>query len=65
MTPPFVDEIIERLEDVGFVVKVVYPYVIVSLKSRTISAMEVAEALDIEPALVTYNMHGDVRITCD
>ena len=65
MTLPFVDEIVDALEDVGFVVKVVYPYVIVSLTSRPISAMEVAEALDIEPALVTYNMHGDVRITCD
>lgn len=62
---PMVDEIVERLEDVGFVVKVLYPYVIVSLKSRPISAMEVAEALDIDPSFVTYNMHGDVRITCD
>ena len=64
-TLPLVDEIVAALEDVGFVVKVVYPYVLVSLTSRPISAMEVAEALDIEPALVTYNMHGDVRITCD
>ena len=64
-TLPLVDEIVDALEDVGFVVNVVYPYVIVSLSSRPISAMEVAEALDIEPALVTYNMHGYVRITCD
>ncbi len=38
---------------------------VVSLKSRPISAMEVAEALYIDPTFVTYNMHGDVRITCD
>ena len=65
MNYPLVDETVDALEDVGFVVNVVYPYVIVSLTSRPISAMEVAEALDIEPTLVTYNMHGDVRITCD
>jgi len=64
-TLPMVDEIVDALEDVGFVVNVVYPYVIVSLSSRPISAMEVAEALDIDPAFVTHNMHGDVRITCD
>ena len=62
---PQVDQVVDALEDVGFVVRVVYPYVIVSLQSRPISAMEVAEALDIEPEFVTYNMHGDVRITCD
>ncbi len=62
---PFVEEIVDALEDVGFQVHVVYPYVIVSLKSRPISAMEVAEAIDIDPEFVTYNMHGDVRITCD
>ncbi len=60
-----ISDVVDRLEDVGFVVNVVYPYVLVSLTSRPISAMEVAEALDIEPAFVTYNMHGDVRITCD
>ncbi len=62
---PSVDQVVDALEDVGFVVKVVYPYVLVSLKSRPISAMEVAEALYIDPTFVTYNMHGDVRITCD
>lgn len=62
---PSVEQVVDALEDVGFVVNVVYPYVIVSLDNRSISPMEVADALDIEPALVTYNMHGDVRITCD
>ena len=65
MTLPFVDEIVDQLEDVGFVVEVLYPYVIVSLKSRKISPMEVAMALDIDPELCCYNVNGNIRIRCD
>lgn len=65
MQLPLVDEIVDSLEDVGFVVTVQYPYVIVSLQNRPISPMEVAEALDIEPALCCYSVSGDIRITCD
>jgi len=62
---PFVDELVDALEDVGFVVEVQYPYVIVSLKSRNISPREVAQALDIDPALCCYNLNGNIRITCE
>lgn len=62
---PSVDQVVDALEDVGFEVRVMYPYVIVSLKNRAISRMEVTEALDIDPEFVTYNKYGNVRITCD
>ena len=63
---PFVDEIVDALEDVGFVVRVMYPYVIVeNFKNRQITSMEVAEALDIDPAFCVRSVSGDVRITCD
>lgn len=65
MTFPFVDEIVDQLEDVGFVVEVMFPYVIVSLKNRKISPMEVATALDIDPELCCYNVNGNIRILCD
>jgi hypothetical protein len=65
MTLPFVDEIVDQLEDVGFEVEVMYPYVIVSLKNRKIDPMDVAVALDIDPALCVRNLNGNIRITCD
>lgn len=65
MTLPFVDEIVDALEDVGFVVTVQYPYVIVSLKNRKLDPMDVAMALDIEPEFCTRSVSGDIRIRCD
>lgn len=65
MTLPFVDEIVDQLEDVGFEVEIMYPYVIVSLKNRKIDPMEVATALDIDPTLCVRNLNGNIRITCD
>ncbi len=65
MTLPFVDEIVDQLEDVGFVVDVMYPYVIVSLTSRNLDPMEIAMALDIEPEFCVRNLNGSIRITCD
>ena len=62
---PFVDELVDALEDVGFIAQVQYPYVIVSLKNRSITPSEVALALDIDPALCCYNINGNIRITCD
>lgn len=63
---PQVDEIVERLEDVGFEVRIMFPYVIVmNLKNRQFTSMEVAMALDIEPEFVTRSVSGDIRITCD
>lgn len=62
---PFVDEVVDSLTDVGFVVEVQYPYVIVSLRTRKISPREVAWALDIDPALCCYNVNGNIRIHCD
>jgi len=61
----FVDEIVDQLEDVGFEVEVVYPYVIVSLKNRPITPIEVAIALDIDTAYCVYNLNGSIRILCD
>jgi len=58
-------EIVDALEDVGFVATPLFPYVIVSLKNRSITPMEVAEALDIDPALVTRSVDGSIRILCD
>jgi len=60
-----VDELVDALEDVGFQVGVQYPYVIVSLKNRTITPSEVAFALDIDPSLCCYNLNGNIRITCN
>ena len=65
MQLPFVDEIVDQLEDVGFVVDVMYPYVIVSLTSRNLDPMEVALALDIEPEFCVRNLEGNIRIHCD
>ncbi len=65
MTLPFVDEIVDQLEDVGFVVDVMYPYVIVSLDNRNLDPMEVALALDIEPEFCVRNLEGNIRILCD
>ncbi len=63
---PFVDEIVDALEDVGFMVKVLYPYVIVmNFKNRQINAMEVVEVLDIEPEFCVRSVSGDIRIRCD
>lgn len=63
---PSVDEIVDALEDVGFEVRVLYPYVIVkNLKNRQLTSMEVAMVLDIEPEFVTRSVSGDIRITCD
>lgn len=62
---PFIDELVDALEDVGFLVTVEYPYVIVSLKNRSITPTEVARSLDIDPALCCYNVNGNIRITCD
>lgn len=61
----FVDEIVDALEDVGFEVTVQFPYVIVSLTNRKLDPMDVVMALDIEPALVTRNLNGNIRILCD
>jgi len=65
MTLPFVDEIIDQLEDVGFVVTIQYPYVIVSLTNHKLDPMDVAMALDIDPALCVRSISGDIRIRCD
>ena len=66
MTLPFVDEIVDALEDVGFMVKVMYPYVIVlNFKNRQITAREVSWALDIDQELCVRSVSGDIRIRCD
>ena len=62
---PSVEEIVDQLEDVGFNVEIMYPYVIVSLTNRSISPMEVAAALDIDPEFVARSVSGDIRIHCD
>ncbi len=63
---PFVDEIVDALEDVGFMVKVMYPYVIVlNFKNRQITAREVSWALDIDQELCARSVSGDIRIRCD
>ncbi len=62
---PFVDEIVDQLEDVGFVVDVMYPHVIVRLTSRNLDPMEIALALDIEPEVCVRNLNGSIRILCD
>lgn len=62
---PLVDELVDALEDVGFKVDVLYPYVIVSLYNRPIAPHEVAWALDIDPALCVRNLNGGIRITCE
>lgn len=65
MNYPYVDEIVDQLEDVGFAVTVQYPYVIVSLTNRKLDPMDVAMALDIDLALCVRSISGDIRITCD
>lgn len=65
MNYPYVDKIVDQLEDVGFAVTVQYPYVIVSLTNRKLDPMDVAIALDIDPVLCVRSISGDIRITCD
>ncbi len=62
---PMVDEIVDALEDVGFVVNVLYPYVIVSLDNHPVSSMDVAMALDIDQEFCTRSVDGSIRIRCD
>lgn len=51
------------LVNAGFIVDFFYPYIIVSLKNRPISTIEVALILGVEPASLLIS-NGTVLVTC-
>lgn len=51
------------LVDAGFIVDFFYPYIIVSLKNRPISVIEVALVLGVEPASLLIS-NGTILVEC-
>lgn len=58
MTP---DTIITVAHNAGFIVSAVYPYVIISLRNRAVSTLEVAQALNI-PQSMCQKSGNDVLV---
>lgn len=57
------ETIITKLTNAGFTVDTIYPYIIVSLQNRAISAIEVALVLGVETkSLMSSN--GSVLVKC-
>lgn len=63
-----IQETVDRILDMNtYGCEVQYPYVIFLQPPLQTpwTPEEVAEALDIDPALCCYNVNGNIRITCE
>ena len=61
------DQIIDSLLDAGLSCEVLYPYVVVlqPFNQTPWEPEEIAEALNIDPALCARNYFGNIRITAE